>query len=38
MENFGRYLSRLLYGLLWTVAVLIVTLAVLGCLILAGAL
>jgi hypothetical protein len=36
MDDFGRHLGCLLYGLLWTIAVLIVALAVLGSLVLAG--
>lgn len=36
MDDFGRWLGYFLYGLLWMIAFLIVALAVLGCLILAG--
>jgi hypothetical protein len=36
MDDFGRYLGCMLYGLLWTVVILFVTVAVLGALILAG--
>ena len=38
MDDFGRDLGCLLYGLLWTVVILIAVLTVLGVLILAGVL
>ena len=36
MDDFGRYLGCLLYGLLWTIAGLVVIVAVMAALILAG--
>ena len=36
MDDFGRYLGYLLYGLLWIAALAVVALFTLGALILAG--